>query len=173
MSTLRGSYSCSRSQFESSHNKKSSSFRLLRVKKLVSRKSSKIEALVRPFEGGDLDPHYLAFFDCFNRQLYFEAHEVLEVIWLQNKTSSKGLFYKGLIQFAGAFVHLQKQRLRPAAALFRLARHNLATCPASLDHLDVADILRLIERWQDHLEVGAFQVNPLSSATAPILRLRM
>ena len=43
----------------------------------------------------------------------------------QRHTPNDG-FYKGLIQLAGAFVHLQKDRLRPAASLFRLAQKYLA-----------------------------------------------
>jgi predicted metal-dependent hydrolase len=135
-------------------------------------KSKKIEALVLPFQEQGLDPHYLAYFDCFNRQLYFEAHEVLEVIWLDLRKTQKGQFYKGLIQLAGAFVHLQKQRLRPGAALFKLAQENLRACPALLDQLDVAEILRLIERWQAKLEGSGFAINPLSPATAPVVHLQ-
>ena len=30
----------------------------------------------------DYDRRYLGYFDCFNRQHYFEAHEVLEALWL-------------------------------------------------------------------------------------------
>jgi predicted metal-dependent hydrolase len=137
----------------------------------MNRKSGKIEALVLPFQGQGLDPHYLAFFDCFNRQLYFEAHEVLEVIWLRQRTTPTGRFYKGLIQLAGAFVHLQKQRPRPAAALFALAHENLRAGPALLDQLDVAGLLRLIERWQAQLEGAACARNPLAPGTAPVLRL--
>ena|SRR5208283_426473 len=137
----------------------------------MSRKSGKIEALISAFEGRELDPHYLAYFECFNRQLYFEAHDVLEVLWLKDRKSSQGLFYKGLIQLAGAFVHLQKQRLGPAAALFRLARENLRACPPILDKLDVSNVLRLTEDWLVRLENGGFLVDPLSAATVPSLRL--
>src|SRR5438067_657768 len=32
-----------------------------------------------------LDPHYQGFFQCFNEQRYYEAHDVLEHLWLQNR----------------------------------------------------------------------------------------
>ena len=84
-----------------------------------------------------LDPHYTGYFDCFNRQLFYEAHDVLEHIWLKDKHGPNGAFYKGLIQLAGAFVHLQKNRLRPAAALFKLALANLEKYPREHEQLDL------------------------------------
>ena len=83
----------------------------------MSHKHAKITAIVDEFQGQDLDAHYLGYFACFNRQLFFEAHEVLEQIWLPQRHGPNGAFYKGLIQLAGAFVHLQKNRSGPAAAL--------------------------------------------------------
>ena len=68
--------------------------------------------------------NYLGYFELFNAQLFYEAHDVLEELWLPIRREPQGDFYKGLIQLAGAFVHLQKNRLRPAAALFKLARTN-------------------------------------------------
>jgi predicted metal-dependent hydrolase len=137
----------------------------------VSQKSGKIEALVAAFRGQELDAHYLAYFECFNQQLFFEAHDVLEELWLVDRHGLKGSFYKGLIQLAGAFVHLQKNRLRPAAALFGLARENLRSYPATQDQLDVAGVLLMIEAWTSKLESGGFVTNPLSPGTAPGLRI--
>src|SRR5205823_7083839 len=55
-------------------------------------------------------PYYRAFFHCWNERRYYEAHDVLEQVWLQKTTVSEDAqYFKGLIQAAGAFVHLQKQ----------------------------------------------------------------
>jgi predicted metal-dependent hydrolase len=137
----------------------------------VSQKNEKIAAIVERFGGQRLDPHYLAYFDCFNRQLYFEAHEVLEKIWLPQRQQANGAFYKGLIQFAGAFVHLQKGRLQPAAALLRLARENLRGYPAIHHQLDVSGLIKLIESWLEKLDSGASTSNPLDAPGAPQLAL--
>ena len=69
--------------------------------------------MVAQHHGRKLDPHYLGYFDCFNRRQFYEAHEVLENLWLNDKHGPNGPFYKGLIQLAGAFVHLQRDHLRP------------------------------------------------------------
>jgi predicted metal-dependent hydrolase len=137
----------------------------------VSKKSGKIAERIEAFQGGELDAHYVGFFDCFNRQLFYEAHEVLEELWQADRHGPNGDFFKGLIQLAGAFVHLQKERLRPAAALFKLARTNLEKYPARHERLEVAAVLRLIERWLVWLKAGGFSVNPLREHKAPNLGL--
>src|SRR5687768_13572614 len=107
------------------------------------------------------DAHYLGYFQCFNTGLYYEAHDVLEELWLTDKAGPTGNFYKGLIQLAGAFVHMQKHadarpRLKPAAALLRLAQNNLSPYPAVFQDLSVTEVLKMIERWLGELERGRF-----------------
>src|SRR6476619_4002696 len=100
-------------------------------------------------------PFYRAYFRCWNDQRYYEAHDVLEQVWL-NKDSADDDFFKGLIQAAGAFVHLQKnfehpehpkhsRRLRPAVRLFQLAEKNLARFAPLYHGLDVAGLLRILQ----------------------------
>jgi len=137
----------------------------------MSKKSAMIAALIASCQGRDLDAHYLGYFECFNRGLFYEAHDVLEELWLPNRNGSNGLFYKGLIQFAGAFVHLQKGRLQPAAAVLRLAHANLQKYPPIHERLAVNDVLALIRHWLERLETNSSNRNPLSSESAPRLAL--
>ena len=120
----------------------------------------------------DYDPRYLRFFECFNQQLFFEAHEVLEGLWRPQRQGPNGPFYKGLIQLAGAFVHLQKNRLGPAAMLFELARENMRSYPATHEGLAVASALVLIEDWLSKLRSAAATSNPFTPAVAPQLHLQ-
>ncbi len=138
----------------------------------VSRKSENIAALIQSQQGRDLDAHYLGYFDCFNRQLFYEAHDVLEELWLaQGRTGSNYAFYKGLIQLAGAFVHLQKNRLRPSVALFNLAETNLRQYPESHERLDVVRVLSLIRDWRGRIESSDFTLNPLPGTPPPAVNL--
>jgi predicted metal-dependent hydrolase len=137
----------------------------------VSHKSARIAAMIESFQGHELDAHYLGYFDCFNRQLFYEAHDVLEDLWLPDRHGANGNFYKGLIQLAGAFVHLQKNRLRPAAALFKLAQANLDKYPRRHEHLDLDAVGHLIARWLGELERNDFSYNPLTAASSPQLIL--
>ena len=77
---------------------------------------------------------------------------------------------KALIQLAGAFVHLQN-RLRPSAALSKLAQANLQKYPAVHEHLNLTQTLGLIEHWLHALESSQFTTNPLTAASAPQLKL--
>ena len=137
----------------------------------MSKKSGHIAERIAAFQGQDLDAHYLGYFDCFNRQLFYEAHDVLEELWLADRHGPNGAFYKGLIQLAGAFVHLQKQRLRPAAALFQMARANMENYPGRHERLDVERVVALIDSWRGELEATGFADNPLNSDNAPRLVL--
>jgi predicted metal-dependent hydrolase len=133
--------------------------------------SAEITAIVERFQGRELDAHYLAFFECFNQGLFFEAHEVLEKVWLPQRNESNGRFYKGLIQLAGAFVHLQKGRLRPAGALLELARANLEGYGPMHDQLDVKSVLALINSWSDELNEGKSIEYFLKSRGSLVIRL--
>ena len=137
----------------------------------MTTKSRRIAEMIAPFQGLELDARYVCYFDCFNRRLYFEAHDVLEELWLAGRSGPNHLFYKGLIQLAGAFVHLQKGRLRPAAALLRLAGSNLKPYPEVHERLEVGKVLRLIEEWTVRLESGGFKTNPLGPENGPKLEL--
>lgn len=127
--------------------------------------------MIESFRGQKLDAHYLGYFDCFNRQLFYEAHDVLEDLWLPDRHGVNGNFYKGLIQLAGAFVHLQKNRLRPAAALFKLAQANLEKYPREHEHLDLQAVHSLAQKWLDDLARNDFNLNPLTVANVPQLTL--
>lgn len=144
----------------------------LRYSHSMSKKSAKIASLIENCRGKDLDAHYLAYFECFNRGLFYEAHDVLEELWLADRQGPNYAFYKGMIQLAGAFVHLQKNRLHPSAALFKLARTNLQKYPSVHVHLDVATVLGLIENWLHQLEFNQFVINPLATCDAPQLHLQ-
>ncbi len=138
----------------------------------MSRKSPRIAERVAGFSGLDWDAHYLGFFDCFNRQEFYEAHDVLEELWLAGgKSAPNYAFHKGLIQLAGAFVHLQKDRLQPAVALFNLADTNLQRYPAVHDGLDLAAVLGLITDWRGRVGTDPASPNPLRSGPPPRLAL--
>ena len=135
------------------------------------------------FDHADVEkhPYYLTFFRCWNEQQYHEAHDVLEQLWLNTKSPDTD-FFKGLIQAAGAFVHLQKhfehpshvkhgRRLSPAVRLFRLADKNLSQF-APLHHgLDVAAFCQLLRGFANRIVASDYKTNPWSPEAAPQLQL--
>ena len=127
-----------------------------------------------------LHPCYQGYFTCFNEGRYYEAHDVLEHLWLRDGPAAPDYaFYKGLIQLAGAFVHLRKQfehpthakhgrRLRPAVRLFDLAAANLAAYGPRHLGLDVAAVRLLCARQAARLAETGFTRNPWSPDHAPL-----
>jgi hypothetical protein len=137
----------------------------------VSHKAERIKSLLDPLAGREWDAHYVAFFGCFNRQEYYEAHEVLEELWLAERSTPDGVFYKGLIQFAGAFAHLQKRRTGPAVSLLRLSQRHIRLYPDVHLGLNVSRTLELARDWLCILEQGIFSPALLSGECAPRLVL--
>jgi hypothetical protein len=126
-------------------------------------------------------PYYRAFFRCWNERRYYEAHDVLEQLWLKTDSCDAN-FFKGLIQAAGAFVHLQKRfehpahakhsrRLPPAVRLFRLAEKNLSSFMPRHHGLDVAAFCQLLRAYADRIIASDYKTNPWSPETAPKLKL--
>src|SRR5271155_1219314 len=110
----------------------------------MSHKSPKIEALLAGFaELPGFNRHYVGFFRCFNAQLYYEAHDVLEEVWLPIRGKPQAKYYQGLIQMAGGFVHLQKNRLGPAEPFFALALTNFESYPPMHAGIDLGVIRQI------------------------------
>jgi len=149
------------------------------------KKSDRIQELVRQLGAdcaGGFDARYTGYFVCFNAARYYEAHDVLEDLWLA-ESGADALFYKGLIQFAGAFVHLQKQRARPehpkdgrrlapAARLFALAQRSLAPFAPRHLRVDVAGVIALAEAHIASITASRFTLNPWHPGHAPQLSLQ-
>ena len=131
--------------------------------------------------GVERHPYYRGFFRCWNEQRYYDAHDVLEQLWLKAKSSDSD-FFKGLIQAAGAFVHLQKhfdypshakhsRRLPPAVRLFQLADKNLSPFAPVHHGLDVAAFCQLLRGYADRIVASDYKTNPWSPENAPKLQL--
>lgn len=115
----------------------------------MSGKSASVAARVSGLGYDGWDARYVGWFECFNQGLYYEAHDVLEDLWLeQGKAGANHAFYKGLIQLAGAFVHLQKDRRAPAVSLFRLSASYLGRYPVRHEGVNLSELLDLAACWQ-------------------------
>lgn len=146
------------------------------------KKSDRMEAFVKTLstdEKTPLDPCYLGYFECFNQHRYYEAHDVLEHLWLKHRDQNYA-FYKGLIQIAGAYVHLQKQyyrphhhkdgkRLAPAARLFLTGKKNVETYGKWHLGLDVESVCRLCDQMAGI--IAKKQENPWRPERAPHLKV--
>ena len=147
-------------------------------------KRERISDFVRSLEteSSEASPqnYYAAYFQLWNAQKYYEAHDVIEQLWLVEGNAELARFYQALIQAAGAFVHLQKnfqhpshakhsRRLPPATRLFELALENLEDLPNEFRALDLVRFRELLRRYRDEIVAADFRRNPWSPDTAPTL----
>ena len=135
----------------------------------MSRQRPDVAALIESCSGGQLPARYRAFFACFNRQRFFEAHEVLEALWLEERRGPQADLFQGLIQLAAAFVHLEKNRPGPAAALLRLAQAHLRGFPGVHLGLDMAQAHGLIAEWLGKIAAKGFDPNRQPKEAPPQL----
>jgi hypothetical protein len=122
----------------------------------VSHKTEKVFELLKDVDPKGHDVRYAGYFDLFNRGKFYEAHDVLEDLWLPLRKEPKGDFYKGLIQLAGA--------------LLKLAKNNLSKFAPEFEHLNLTYVVALIDGTMSVLENSEFLQNPLK-AGAPILHV--
>ena len=147
-------------------------------------KHTRISAFIQSLEassGSDLHPCYAGYFECFNRGDYYEAHDVLEHLWLECRDENH-LYFKGLIQVAGAFVHLKKhyarpehptdgRRLHPAARLLVLGVKNISPFGPLHMGLNVTAVCELCMDWKERIATFEYLINPWDPAGAPRLQL--
>jgi predicted metal-dependent hydrolase len=147
-------------------------------------KGERISDFVSSLGGGGAKEanYYAAFFRLWNEQRYYEAHDVLEQLWLKEENAQTARFFQALIQAAGAFVHLQKnfeqplhakhsRRLRPATRLFALALRNLEGLPNEFRGLDLVSFRELLASTRSQIIETNFKINPWSPGQASQLQI--
>lgn len=145
----------------------------------MTHKSGWISERVAHLAGEIHDARYLGYFECFNTGDFYEAHDVLEDLWLETRGQPDADFYKALIQLAGGFVHLTMHenpkwpaagpRLRPAHKLMGMARGYLEKYPETHHGMEKAGVFHVIDHWRNQLEMDDFTVNPLHDQPSPHL----
>ncbi len=98
----------------------------------------------------------LEYVELFDAGRYWDAHEALEDHWREDRVD----FYKGMIQVAAAFVHVDKRNWLGARKVLLRALPYLEACPASHRGFDVAAVCdhgrRLLEAVE-RLEAGELE----------------
>lgn len=143
-------------------------------------KRDRIQELFAEVPAGPGDVRFRAYFHHFNAGRYYEAHDVLESLWLeQGRDHPDYAFHKGLIQLAGGFVHLKLhraypehrahgQRLGPALRLLEIAARNLAPYPTVYHGFETGQAQALISQTVAELRHHP-GVNPWRADALPIL----
>jgi predicted metal-dependent hydrolase len=89
-----------------------------------------------------IEPEYAAFVECWNDERFFEAHEVLEGLWIRTRDRGQ----QGLIQVAAALYHVQRGNFKGALTMFDRALTRLRESRVMPGPVDLGSMRAYAER---------------------------
>jgi uncharacterized protein len=96
--------------------------------------------------------------ELFNQGEYFEAHEALETAW-RDETGPVRELYRGILQIAVAYLHIQRSNYRGAVKMFLRSRTWLAPFPGQCRGIDLTGFRKDYARVEETLHrLGPEQV---------------
>ena len=97
------------------------------------------------------DPRLQKGIDEFNQQLFFECHETLEEIWLEEHGEDRK-FYQGIIQIAAGYYKLQQGVPAGAIKLWRMGLEKIEPYSPVYLGVELASFSAAVKRNLDELE---------------------
>ncbi len=86
-----------------------------------------------------LPPHAAEGLRLFNEGKYFEAHEALEIAWLEEKSKVRDL-YRGILQVGVAYLHITRGNYHGAVKVYGRSQKWLKDFPSVCRGIEVADL---------------------------------
>ncbi len=99
------------------------------------------------------DPRFIKGIDEFNRQLFFECHETLEELWLEERGEDRK-FYQGIIQIAAGYYKLQQGVPVGALKLWRTGLEKLQPYGPVYYGINVESLIAAVRANLAQLEAG-------------------
>lgn len=100
------------------------------------------------------DPRFLKGIDEFNQGLFFECHETLEEIWLEEHGEERR-FYQGIIQIAAGYFKLEQGVPAGAIKLWHLGLEKLESYGPVYLGINLESFVRAVK--ENLAELEAFQ----------------
>jgi len=114
------------------------------------------------------DPRFLKGIDEFNQQLFFECHETLEEIWLEEHGEDRK-FYQGIIQIAAGYYKLEQGVPVGAIKLWRTGIEKVETFGPVFLGVNVESLVKAVRANLVQLESG--QPNTIDTLVPPTINL--
>ncbi len=114
------------------------------------------------------DPRFLKGIDEFNRQLFFECHETLEEIWLEEHGESRK-FYQGVIQIAAGYYKLQQGVPAGALKLWRMGLEKIEPFGPVYMRINIGALGRAVR--ENLAELAANQEQSSGAIVPPTINL--
>jgi predicted metal-dependent hydrolase len=114
------------------------------------------------------DPRFLKGIDEFNQQLFFECHETLEEIWLEEHGEDRK-FYQGIIQIAAGYYKLEQGVPVGAIKLWRTGIEKVVPFGPVYLGVNVETLVGAVRANLAQLEAG--QPNTTDTLVPPTINL--
>lgn len=115
-------------------------------------------------------PLYKQFFQHYHQEEYWEAHEVLEELWQQDR---KNDFYHGLIQIAAIMHQLNRGKVRGARKLAHTAVGYLSSFKPSYEDVDIEQVVKwlqlCLEKLPEHEKI--ISLSEMEKLSIPVCHL--
>lgn len=116
------------------------------------------------------DPRFLKGIGEFNQQLFFECHETLEELWLEERGEERQ-FFQGIIQIAAAYYKLQQGVPVGAIKLWRTGMAKLKLYPPVYLAMNVEALVQSVQLDLDKLEAAQQRGEPTPVLPLPAIQL--
>lgn len=116
------------------------------------------------------DPRFLKGIEEFNQQLFFECHETLEEIWLEEHGAERQ-FYQGLIQVAAGYFKLQQGVPAGALKLWRTGVEKLESYRPVFLGINVDSLIGAVKQNLGELESSERRGGEARELTPPTIHL--
>src|SRR5688500_16367643 len=97
------------------------------------------------------DPRFLKGIEEFNQQAFFECHETLEELWLEERGEERQ-FFQGIIQIAAGYFKLQQGVPVGAVKLWRTGLQKLAPYEPAYLGINVEALMGIVQQNLARLE---------------------
>jgi len=102
-------------------------------------------------------PDFYKGLNLFNREFYYECHDVWEEVWGEAKGKEK-IFYQALIMAAVSLYHFGNDNLEGASSCFQKALNQFRQLPDRYLCLNVTDFVKSLEEFYAGVSVKETQL---------------
>ena len=120
----------------------------VKIKTLIQEHSLKDPAPGSSSKAWDPPSELVEAISLFNRRYYWEAHEVLEELWLEVRGPER-LFYQGIIQAAAAFYHVLNANPRGVLKLAQDSQDKLKKYFPSYESIPLKELFDNLEDFKN------------------------
>jgi len=108
----------------------------------------------------------------FNDRLFFECHETLEAIWMEDPNPRARLFFQGLIQVAVGFYHLGNLNFKGARNLLERGSGKLEAFSPERHGVNVATLLEAVASCRAEIaRLGRERLSEFDVSLVPTITL--